>query len=224
MSGWREPCLPGEASPMVDAQGIAPLAAGFGLSASLIVAIGAQNAFVLRQGLRRAHVGAVVAACAAIDALLIAAGVAGLGAALGPHPALLRALSWLGAAVLAVYGVQGARRALHPGTLQAQGEAPATRRAVLLQVASLSLLNPHVYLDTVLLVGSVGAQQQGAARPLFALGAAAASLTWFMLLGYGARAAAPLFSRPLAWQLLDAGVALTMWTLAVLLATGRLGG
>jgi L-lysine exporter family protein LysE/ArgO len=102
---------------MVDPQGIAPLAAGFGLSASLIVAIGAQNAFVLRQGLRREHVGAVVAACAAIDALLIAAGVAGLGAALGPHPALLRALSWLGAAVLAVYGVQGARRALHPAAV-----------------------------------------------------------------------------------------------------------
>ncbi len=209
---------------MVDLQGFAPLAAGFGLGASLIVAIGAQNAFVLRQGLRREHVGTVVAACAAIDALLIAAGVAGLGAALGPHPTLLRALSWLGAAVLAAYGVQAARRALHPGTLQAQGEAPATRRAVLLQVASLSLLNPHVYLDTVLLVGSVGAQQHGAARPLFALGAAAASVTWFALLGYGARAAAPLFSRALAWRLLDAGVALTMWTLAVLLATGRLGG
>jgi L-lysine exporter family protein LysE/ArgO len=209
---------------MVDPQVFAPLAAGFVLGASLIVAIGAQNAFVLRQGLRREHVGAVVAACAAIDSLLIAAGVAGLGAALGPHPALLRALSWLGAAVLAAYGVQAARRALHPGTLQAQGEAPATRRAVLMQAASLSLLNPHVYLDTVLLVGSVGAQQQGAARPLFALGAAAASFTWFMLLGYGARAAAPLFSRALAWRLLDAGVALTMWTLAVLLATGRLGG
>ncbi|MFM1987364.1 MAG: hypothetical protein RJA99_321 [Pseudomonadota bacterium] len=203
---------------------LAPLAAGFGLGASLIVAIGAQNAFVLRQGLRREHVGAVVLACATIDAVLIAAGTAGLGAAVGPHPALLRALSWAGAAVLAWYGLQAARRALHPGTLQAAGEAPVTRRAVLAQVVALSLLNPHVWLDTVLLIGSVGAQHPAATRPLFAVGAAAASVTWFVLLGYGARAAAPLFARPLAWRLLDAAVAATMATLAVLLATGRLGG
>jgi L-lysine exporter family protein LysE/ArgO len=203
---------------------VAPLAAGFGLGASLIVAIGAQNAFVLRQGLRREHVGAVVLCCAAIDAALIIAGVAGLGAALGPHPALLRALSWLGAAVLAGYAVQAARRALRPGVLEAGGGAPASRRTVLAQVAALSLLNPHVYLDTVLLIGSVGAQHPAATRPAFALGAAAASAVWFTLLGYGARAAAPLFAKPIAWRLLDAAVAATMATLAVLLATGRLGG
>lgn len=203
---------------------LAPLASGFGLGASLIVAIGAQNAFVLRQGLRREHVGAVVLACTVIDAVLIGAGTAGLGAALGPHPALLRALSWAGAAVLAWYGLQAARRALRPGTLRAAGEAPATRRAVLGQVVALSLLNPHVYLDTVLLIGSVGAQHPAATRPLFALGAAIASAAWFTLLGYGARAAAPLFAKPLAWRLLDAAVAATMTSLAVLLATGRLGG
>lgn len=203
---------------------LAPLAAGFGLGASLIVAIGAQNAFVLRQGLRREHVGTVVLACTAIDALLIAVGTAGLGAALGSHPALLRALSWAGAAVLAVYAVQAARRALRPGTLRAADGASAPRRAVLAQVVALSLLNPHVYLDTVLLIGSVGAQHPAATRPAFALGAAVASACWFTLLGFGARAAAPLFATPLAWRVLDAAVAATMATLAVLLATGRLGG
>lgn len=207
-----------------DLDALAPLAAGFGLSASLIVAIGAQNAFVLRQGLRREHVGTVVLACTVIDASLIALGTAGLGAALGPHPALLRALSWLGAAVLAAYGLQAARRAWRPATLQAAGGDAGSRRAVLVQVATLSLLNPHVYLDTVLLIGSVGAQHPASTRPLFALGAAAASACWFALLGYGARVAAPLFARPLAWRLLDAAVAATMGVLAVLLATGRLGG
>lgn len=143
----------------------APFLTGFGLSLGLIVAIGAQNAFVLRQGLRREHVGAVVAFCALADLALIAAGVAGLGAGLGRAPALVTGLSLGGAAFLGWYGLSALRRALHPARLVAEtgGEA-LTRAGALARVAAFTFLNPHVYLDTVLLVGSVGAAQPWARR------------------------------------------------------------
>lgn len=145
----------------------APFLTGFGLSLGLIVAIGAQNAFVLRQGLRREHVGAVVAFCALADLALIAAGVAGLGAGLGRAPALVTGLSLGGAAFLGWYGLSALRRALHPARLVAEtgGEA-LTRAGALARVAAFTFLNPHVYLDTVLLVGSVGAAQPGRAGAL----------------------------------------------------------
>ena len=191
---------------------------GMALSLGLIVAIGAQNAFVLRQGLRREHVGAVVAFCALADALLISAGVMGLGQALGDQPVLTRALAWVGAAFLAVYGWRALRRARHPGTLSAAGgDQPVPLRAALLQAAAFTLLNPHVYLDTVLLVGSIGAQQAPELRPWFALGASRASLLWFGALGHGARWLAPWFARPRAWQILDALIGLTMWAMALML-------
>jgi L-lysine exporter family protein LysE/ArgO len=191
---------------------------GLVLSLGLIVAIGAQNAFVLRQGLRREHVGAVVAFCAVADGVLIAAGVLGMAQALGERPGLARALALVGAAFLAFYGVQAWRRARHPQRLQASTQGPARgTAAAVAQAAAFTLLNPHVYLDTVLLVGSIGAQQPGALCGWFIAGASAASVLWFVLLGYGARWLAPWFARPRAWQILDGLIGLTMLVLAALL-------
>ena len=190
---------------------------GFALGLTLIVAIGAQNAFVLRQGLRREHVGAVVLFCAVADALLIAAGVAGLAVLLGERPMLAAVLTAGGAVFLGFYGLRALARATRPASLQAGGGVgPPSRRAALAEAAAFTLLNPHVYLDTVLLVGSVGASQ-GEARWAFVAGAAAASGLWFGSLGYGARLLAPLFARPRAWQVLDALVGLTMLAIAALL-------
>ena len=191
---------------------------GLALSLGLIVAIGAQNAFVLRQGRRREHVGSVVLFCAVADAVLIAAGVMGMAQALGERPGLARALALAGAAFLAVYGWQALRRARQPQSLRAtEGGAGLGRRAALAQAAAFTLLNPHVYLDTVLLVGSIGAQQPSALQGWFVAGACTASLLWFGLLGFGARWLAPWFARPRAWQVLDGLVGLTMGIMALLL-------
>ena len=188
------------------------------LSLGLIVAIGAQNAFVLRQGLRREHVGSVVLFCATADAVLIGAGVLGMAQALGDRPALARVLALAGAAFLVLYGWQALRRARQPGRMQpADVHARLGRLGVLAQAAAFTLLNPHVYLDTVLLVGSIGAQQPEALRGWFVAGASAGSFLWFGLLGFGARWLAPWFARPKAWQVLDLLIGLTMGLLAVLL-------
>ena len=192
-------------------------ATGGALGLTLIVAIGAQNAFVLRQGLRREHVGAIVAFCALADALLMVAGVAGLAQLLGDRPALAWALTAGGAVFLAVYGLRALQRAARPAALRAaEGSVAMTLPQALAQTAAFTLLNPHVYLDTVVLVGTVGAQQ-GAARWWFAAGAAAASVLWFSSLGYGARLLAPVFARPRAWQVLDALIGVTMLALSGLL-------
>ena len=203
---------------------------GFTLSLSLIVAIGAQNAFVLRQGLRREHVGAVVAVCALLDVALMAAGVFGLGALVQSLPRALTVIAWAGAAVLAVYGLQALKRALAPGQLLAsQAGQGAPLAQVVRQVLAISLLNPHVYLDTVVLVGAVGAGQPAALRPVFLAGAGAASALWFAAsalwfaaLGYGARLLTPLFARPAAWRVLDLAVAALMFGIAWQLIASRL--
>lgn len=198
---------------------------GLLLSLGLIVAIGAQNAFVLRQGLRREHVGSVVLFCALADAVLITAGVMGMGQALGERPDLARALAWAGAVFLAVYGGQALRRARQPGQLRAATEtASMSRSAVIAQAAAFTLLNPHVYLDTVLLVGSIGAQHPATLRGWFVAGASTASVFWFVALGFGSRRLAPLFAKPRAWQLLDGLIGLTMWVLALLLVRHALTG
>ncbi len=198
---------------------------GLALSLGLIVAIGAQNAFVLRQGLRREHVGSVVVFCAVADAVLIAAGVLGMAQAVSNSPGIARALALAGAAFLAVYGWRALRRARHPQTLAASGTGESiSRGAALAQAAAFTLLNPHVYLDTVLLVGSIGAQQPAALRGWFVAGASTASLLWFGLLGFGARWLAPWFARPRAWQVLDALIGVTMWVLAALLLRHALAG
>ncbi len=193
-------------------------AQGLALSLGLIVAIGAQNAFVLRQGLRREHVGAVVLFCALADALLITAGVQGMAQALGERPGLARLLALAGAAFLAVYGWQALRRARQPQQLTAaEGTQGLSLRAAVVQAAAFTLLNPHVYLDTVLLVGSIGAQQPPGLRGAFVLGASVASLFWFGALGFGARWLAPWFAKPRAWQVLDGLIGVTMWVLSALL-------
>jgi L-lysine exporter family protein LysE/ArgO len=191
-------------------------ATGFALSASLIIAIGAQNAFVLRQGLAREHAGAVALFCAASDALLMTAGMLGMGQAIAAMPALAGTMAAAGAVFLAAYGVRALLRAWRPGALHAGAQAPVRSRAqVLAQAAAFTFLNPHVYLDTVLLVGSIGAQQPpGALRVAFLLGTCAASLAWFVALAYGARLLAPWFERPAAWRVLDALIGVTMWALA----------
>ena len=191
---------------------------GLALSLGLIVAIGAQNAFVLRQGLRREHVASVVFFCAITDALLIAAGVLGMAQALGERPMVAHALALAGAVFLAAYGWNALRRALQQNGLLANEEGDGlTWAAAMAQAAAFTLLNPHVYLDTVLLVGSIGAQQPADLQVWFVAGASSASLLWFCALGFGARWLAPLFAKPRAWQVLDILIGLTMWVLSGML-------
>jgi L-lysine exporter family protein LysE/ArgO len=197
---------------------------GFVLSATLIIAIGAQNAFVLRQGLRREHVLAVVAFCALADLLLISAGVAGLAKILGHAPALTMALTVAGTLFLLWYGLRALRRAWQPRALRAGGGARVSVRVAVAQAAAFTFLNPHVYLDTVLLMGSIGARQPADARLWFVGGAALASGAWFTTLGFGARLLAPLFSRPRAWQVLDVLVGAAMLALAAALVRQTVGG
>ena len=190
---------------------------GATLGLTLIVAIGAQNAFVLRQGLRREHVGPIVAFCALADALLMLAGVAGLARVLGGRTQLAFWLTVGGASFLLLYGLRALWRAARPGSLRAaQGQASVTLAQALAQTAAFTLLNPHVYLDTVLLLGSVGAQM-GETRWWFASGAALSSVLWFSALGYGARWLAPLFARPRSWQVLDGLIGVVMLALAGML-------
>jgi L-lysine exporter family protein LysE/ArgO len=197
---------------------------GFALSATLIMAIGAQNSFVLRQGLRREHVAAIVAFCALADLALISAGVAGLATVLGSAPILTMALTIAGTLFLLWYGLRALRRALQPRSLQAAGSMPVSLHGAVAQAAAFTFLNPHVYLDTVLLMGSIGARQPADSRLWFVGGAALASGAWFAALGFGARLLAPLFSRPRAWQVLDVLVGATMLALAAALVRQALGG
>ena len=198
---------------------------GLLLCFGLIVAIGAQNAFVLRQGLRREHVLPVVAFCAVADAVLITAGVLGMAQAVSRHPALAQGMALAGAAFLAWYGWQALQRARHASQLQAADGGPGlSRGAAMAQLAAFTFLNPHVYLDTVMLMGSIGAQHPDGLRAWFIAGSSIASLVWFAGLGFGARWLAPLFTRPRAWQVLDGLIGLTMWTLSLLLLRQALQG
>lgn len=193
-------------------------ATGLVLGASLIIAIGAQNAFVLRQGLLRVHVALVVVVCVLIDVALTTVGVDGLSASLGRNRLALDALAVGGACFLGWYGFGAARRACSSQALAAPSAGPAqSARSVLLQALAVSLLNPHVYLDTVLLIGSVGVQQPAPLRPAFLAGVWTASAGWFASLGFGSRLLAPIFARPLAWRCLDALVAVVMWGIAATL-------
>lgn len=192
--------------------------AGFLTGLSLILAIGAQNAFVLRQGLRREHVGVVVAVCAGSDALLIAAGVAGFGALSQAVPWFAIAMRWGGVAFLLVYGALRFQAALRGGeALQPAAGTAASLRSVVVTCLLLTWANPHVYLDTLVLLGSLSAQYPGRGIG-FAGGAMLASFSFFAALGYGARFLAPVFARPQAWVWLEVGVGLLMWSLAAGLA------
>ncbi|MHB1870446.1 MAG: LysE/ArgO family amino acid transporter [Steroidobacteraceae bacterium] len=203
---------------MTEAGSLQAYVTGLSLGLSLIAAIGAQNAFVLRQGLSSAHVPLVVTVCVLLDVALMSAGVGGLSTALTRGAWTLNAVALAGAGFLGWYGLGAAQRAWRGESLLAASNATArSARHVLSQTLAVSLLNPHVYLDTVLLVGTVGAQQPHALRLAFLAGACTASLTWFVSLGFGARLMAPVFARAAAWRVLDALVALVMWTLATTL-------
>lgn len=196
------------------------LVAGIGFGLSLIIAIGAQNAFVLRQGLRREHVLAVVAVCAISDVILIGVGVGGLGTLIQAAPWLLDTMRVGGAGFLIVYGALAARRAWRPASIAADSAGkPASLRAAVTTCLALTWLNPHVYLDTVILLGSV-AGTRGDDRWWFGIGAAIGSIVWFSALGFGARALGPLFAKPAAWRVLDALIALVMFAIAASLLRG----
>ncbi len=194
--------------------------AGFLLGASLIIAIGAQNAFILRQGIARRHVFVLCLICALSDALLIALGVGGLGSVINSQPALIAVATWGGAAFLLWYASVALRRALAPQVMEvgvgSEGSAQ-TLRAAILTCLAFTFLNPHVWLDTVVLLGALSSRWHGADRAAFAGGAMTASFVWFFALGYGARLLAPLFARPAAWRVLDSLIALVMAGLAVML-------
>lgn len=198
--------------------------AGLVASAGLIVAIGAQNAFVLRQGIQRRHVGTVVAICMVCDMTLIVCGVAGIGALVREAPSLLQVMRFGGAAFVGIYGVLAARRAWRGSTaLAPTSHGVSSRRRVVVTCLAFTLLNPHVYLDTMVLLGTLSTRYPGSSRWAFAVGACCASVVWFTSLGYGARFLAPVFRKPFAWRVLDALMAVFMLTLAVLLVARPLG-
>lgn len=186
---------------------------------SLIIAIGAQNAYVLRQGLRRAYVGPVVAVCTVSDFALIVAGVSGIGVIVQHAGWALQAVRWFGVAFLCWYAVTSAWRARHPAALAADGDGREGAMAVR-RIMALTWLNPHVYLDTVVLLGSIANAHGSPGRWWFAVGACLASTLWFVSLGFGARFAAGLLATPRAWQMLDLLIAATMLGIAVKLAIG----
>ncbi len=194
--------------------------AGLATGLALIVAIGSQNAFVLRCGIRREHVLPIVLFCAASDALLIAAGVGGAGALLRGNALLLDITRYGGALFLASYGMLAARRAWVGGHLQAGNHSTGSLRTALAACFAFTFLNPHVYLDTVVLLGTVASQRGETGRWVFGAGAMCGSLLWFSALGFGARLLAPWFEKPLAWRILDCLIALVMLALAASLLRG----
>lgn len=190
---------------------------GFLTAFTLIAAIGAQNAFVLRQGIRREHVIPVVVVCTLSDMALIAAGIGGFGALIATHPNVITVAKVLGALFLTAYGLLAARRAIRPSSLTPADTAPARLAGVLATCLALTFLNPHVYLDTVILLGAL-ANQHSDGRWVFGIGAVTASAVWFTGLGFGARRLSGLFAAPLTWRILDGAIAITMIALGAYLA------
>lgn len=190
--------------------GLIPFLSGFALGGSLIIAIGAQNAFILRMGLLRNHVFVLCLICALADALLIALGVAGLGAFVDANPDLLFWIAIAGAAFLLTYAFLALRRATNPESMRAANEQKLPLAKAISICLTFTLLNPHVYLDTVVLIGGLAAQWQGGNRLAFTIGAMTASFVWFFALGYGARLLEPVFRKPRAWQVLDLIIAAVM--------------
>jgi len=193
---------------------------GFATGLALIVAIGSQNAYVLRCGIRRQHVLALVLFCALSDALLIAAGIGGAGVLIRGNTLLMSLTRYGGALFLASYGLLAARRSWQGSQMQLDNAAPVTLATALLACFGFTFLNPHVYLDTVVLLGAIANQRPDPRRWIFGAGAMVASLCWFSALGFGARYLAPLFQTTLAWRVLDGLIALVMGTLALMLLLG----
>ena len=197
-------------------------AKGFGVGAGLIVAIGAQNAFVLSQGIRRNHGIVIPLICSTCDAILITLGVCGVGSIVASNPGLAKATTWGGALFLFWYGLNALRSAMRPGSLETGHQVSGTLTATIAATLGLTLLNPHVYLDTMVLIGTIGSQFMGEERRLFAMGAILASFVWFFGLSMGGRVLAPLFKRPVAWRILDSLVGITMWSIAASLVAQTL--
>ncbi len=191
---------------------------GLLLGAGLIIAIDVQNAFVLRQGLLRRHILPVALVCSFADALLIAAGVGGFGRLVQSVPVLLTIFTALGATFLFFYGAVAFRNALHPGTLEAATAEKAGLGAVLAACLAFTFLNPHVYFDTLVLIGASSARFPTPSAIAFGIGAALASFLWFFGLAYGARLLTPIFARPAAWRVLDLLIGIIMWTIGAKLA------
>ena len=198
---------------------LTPLLIGFATGLTLIVAIGAQNAFILRQGIRREHVLPVVAVCTVSDMALMAAGVAGFGVLITAHPQVVTLARFGGAAFLIVYGMLAARRAWRPSGLTPSEAGPSRLAGVVLTCLAFTFLNPHVYLDTVVLIGALSNEHRDG-RWLFGVGAAVASAVWFTTLGFGAGRLRGLFARPAAWRILDGLIAVTMIVLGVAVLHG----
>ena len=196
---------------------IAPFIKGFATGGGLIVAIGAQNAFVLSQGVRRNHHVIIAVVCIICDALLISAGVAGFGTAVSTNPTLSQLVTWAGAGFLFFYGLRSMRSALRGGQMDTSGQMVQTMKAAIITTLAVTLLNPHVYLDTIFLLGSVSSQLHGESRLFFWVGAVSASTLWFISLSLGGQMLAPLFKKRTSWRILDSMVCATMWTMAVLL-------
>ena len=190
---------------------------GFLTGLSLIIAIGAQNAFVIRQGLLRQHVFLIVAICAISDAALIFLGTGGLGTLVQSKPSLLEFIRWFGVIYLTWFGIRSVRSAFKSQSLQAGEGSVISKTKIVGTCLALTFLNPHVYLDTVILLGSIANQFDGD-RWFFALGGAIASLVWFTSIGYGARAASRFMSKPIFWKILDSIIAAVMFTIAITLA------
>lgn len=193
---------------------IEPALAGFFLGASLIIAIGAQNAFVLKLGIVRKHVFVVALICALSDAVLIIAGVAGFGVIVKSAPGLITAVTYFGAAFLFVYGILAFRRAAQVQTLHTTANSTVSLSKAVVTVLGLTFLNPHVYLDTVVLLGGLSAAYVGLAKIAYGAGATIASFTWFFALGYGARLLAPVFEKPISWRILEFLIGVVMWSIA----------
>jgi L-lysine exporter family protein LysE/ArgO len=192
-----------------------PFLSGFFLGGSLIIAIGAQNAFILRQGLIRSHIFVLCLICALSDALLIALGVAGLGGLVARSPALIFAVTAGGAVFLGAYAFMAFRRAASPHALVAGTPEHVPLKTAVLTCLAFTFLNPHVYLDTVVLLGSLSGHYEGPSRTVYGAGAVVASFMWFFALGYGARLLTPLFAKPAAWRILDAVIGLVMSLIAL---------
>lgn len=195
------------------------LLAGFLTGLGLIVAIGSQNAFVLRQGLLRHHVTLIVVVCALGDVVLELAGVLGMGAVVEAHPTAIKALRWFGAAYLVWFGLNSFRSARHAGSLSPADAPPVSRRTAVLTVLGLTFLNPHVYLDTVVMIGSIANSHGPQGRWWFYAGSVTASIIWFVGLGHGARILTPLVRKPRTWQVIDTVVGVMMLAFAWMLVT-----
>jgi L-lysine exporter family protein LysE/ArgO len=194
---------------------ITPFIQGFGTGGGLIVAIGAQNAFVLSQGVRRNHHFIVALICIVCDAVFISVGVAGFGRAVSTNPTLSQLAAWGGAGFLFFYGLRSLRSALRGGSMDISDRSMRTLRAAIFTTFAVTLLNPHFYLDTVILLGSVSSQFHGESRLYFWVGAVSASTLWFISLSLGGQMLAPLFKKQISWRILDSVVCATMWALAV---------